>query len=574
MHADDLVALLRGRAERQGDDLCCAFLVDGEHRLATLTYTELDAQARRVASLLAERMAPGSRAVLAYGPGLEFAAAFFGCLYAGVVAVPVVPPLPSRREAGLLHIQRILADCRGEAVLTTAKLLPPSALDPGRVRWMATDGPGDARAWQDPGVDASTVAFLQYSSGSTSDPKGVVVTHANLLANQRAIAWSLGIPDDAVVVTWLPMYHDMGLIGTLLQPIYRGAPCYLLSAHHFLRRPARWLEAISRFRGVMCGAPNFAYDLLVQRVTEEERAHLDLSSWSVAFCGAEPIRAATVRRFQELFAPHGFSPTSLVGCYGLAEATLLVAGARSDDQKVLTVGRQDLERGVAVAAPAGTQGTVELVSCGRVQEEHRVAVVDPETCCRLAPGQVGEIWFAGPSVGQGYWNRRDESAATFAAELAEDPGRPYLRTGDLGFVRDGQVYVTGRRKDLLIVRGRNVHPHDIEDTAQFSDERLRRGYGTAFAVDTGDEETVALIQETATSQPDELESLARTVRQAVLETHEVVLAEVFLVPPRSILKTSSGKVRRGASRDALLAGDMTVRYGDRGVLGPSARVPV
>jgi acyl-CoA synthetase (AMP-forming)/AMP-acid ligase II len=565
MAADTLVAVVRGWADRQPERPACGFLPDGEGDLVTLTYARLDSEARRIADLLASRLAPGSRALLLYEPGLDFITAFFGCLYAGVTAVPVFPPAPPRLDLGLAKLKLVLRDSGAEAVLAAGALRALAASLPGPgERLLATDQPGqgDPAAWRDPGLRPGTVAFLQYTSGSTADPKGVVLTHENLLANQRAIAWALQIPADAVMVSWLPTYHDMGLIGSVLHPLSTGSSCYLISPLHFLARPARWLELVTRFRGYISGAPNFAYDLCARRVSEEERAGLDLSSWRIAFNGSEPIRAGTVRRFQEAFAPCGFRPEALVGCYGLAEATLLVAGAWASDPKLLTVDREEFARGSVRRRQPGAPGEIDLAPSGRVPPDHEVRIVDPETALPAA-GAIGEIWVSGPSVSPGYLGRPEESEAILGARLADGtPGR-WLRTGDLGFVMDGLLYVTGRRKDLLVLRGRNVHPHDLEDAAQLADARLRKGGGVAFPLELDGEEAPALIQETTAVAPPDLAALARVARSAVLEAHQVRLGAVYLVPPRSVLKTSSGKLRREASRDALLAGRMTVLFEDR-----------
>ncbi len=568
MAADSLAGVLRDHADRQPDRVACGFLPDGESDLTALTYAQLDHEARRIADLLADRLAPGARAILVYDPGIEFVAAFFGCLYAGVAAVPVTPPSPPGLELGLASLQRIRADSGAEALLTTRSLHGLAATLPqltellGEVAWIATDRPtlGDAKAWRDPGIGSSTVALLQYTSGSTSDPKGVVVRNANLMANQEAIAWALQIPEDAVMVGWLPMYHDMGLIGTLLSPLYRGSSCYLISPLHFLQRPARWLELVGRFHAYISGGPNFAYDLCVRRVSEEERAGLDLSDWRVAFNGAEPIRADTVRRFQDTFGPCGFRPEALVGCYGLAEATLLAAGAWSSDPKFLTLDRADMEERARVTVrPLGSPGSLELVPAGNVPPGHEVLIVDAAGA-PLGPGRIGEIWFRGPSVAAGYWNQPEETEAVFGSTPANRPQDRFLRTGDLGFVMHRRLYVSGRLKDLLIVRGRNVYPQDVETAAQAADARLRAGGGAAFPIDVDGEEFVCLVQETTASDAAELERIARVIRSKVYEDLGVALKEIYLVPPRSIPKTSSGKVRRHATREASLSGRLSVLH--------------
>jgi acyl-CoA synthetase (AMP-forming)/AMP-acid ligase II len=567
LSADTFVALLRQRAQRHPDRLACAFLGDGENITDRLSYAGLDEEARRVADLLARQLTPGARALLVCEPGLGFVTAFFGCLYAGVVAVPVVPPTGPRSTSGQARIRAILADCAAEAVLTSG--VDEEAALFGDTPRIALDGSrrGDPDAWRDPGVRAGTVAFLQYTSGSTAAPRGVVLTHANLLANQRAIAWSLAVPAGATWLSWLPMYHDMGLIGTLMQPLYRGAAAYLMSPLHFLQSPARWARAVSRYRAHVSGGPNFAYELAARRVTADDLAGVDLSSWRVAFSGAEPIRADTVARFAAAYAPAGLDPAGLVGCYGLAESTLLVTGAWATDPKTTTVRADALAHGRVVPATGGNATSTDtrtLVPSGRVYAEYTVRIVDPATREELKDRQVGEVWVAGPAVAAGYWRRPAETAEIFGARLADDDlaagdERTFLRTGDLGFFDDGQLYVTGRTKDLLIVRGRNVHPHDIEDAAQRAHPFARPGGAAAIALDG---ERVVLVQESRGGTPGQLAEVVAAVRRGVLEDQQVRLSAVYLVAPREVPKTSSGKVRRSDSRRALLAGELRVLYRD------------
>ncbi|WP_171075114.1 fatty acyl-AMP ligase [Nonomuraea basaltis] len=563
-----LVELVGRRAAEAPGELAFGFLADGDADLRVLTRAELDARARQVACDLADRVAEGGRVILLYEPGLAFVTAFFGCLYAGVVAVPAYPPL---QHAGRDRVAGVAADCGAEAVLTTRLLQETVAGVLPALPIMVTDVPANGGdSWRDPGVDPDTVAFVQYTSGSTAAPKGVVLTHANLLANQQAIGRALHVPEHAVVASWLPMYHDMGLIGTIMYPLYRGAPCYLMSPLHFLQRPARWLELISNFGVSVSGGPNFAYDLCARRVTDEELASLDLTTWRVAFSGAEPIRASTVQRFTRRFAPCGLRPDALVGCYGLAEATLLVTGAGPEDREVLIADRASLEHGhlaapvpaaerslagTASTAPRSGRETTELVPSGRVAPGHELLIVDPETLTPRPDGHVGEIWVRGPSVAAGYWKRPGDA---FQAHLAGGGDGPYLRTGDLGLLWKKSLYVTGRIKDLLIVRGRNIHPHDVEDAACVSGGHVRRGAGVAFALNEG----VALVQET-TADDAALAPLAGEIRSTVLRDLGVRLDAIYLVPKGTVPKTSSGKVRRAAARAAVLAGTVPVRFESR-----------
>ncbi|HEY0512849.1 MAG TPA: amino acid adenylation domain-containing protein [Thermoanaerobaculia bacterium] len=552
-----LVELLRRRAQLQPERRAYTFLLDGEREEVHLSVGELDRQARSIASRLQALGVRGERALLLYPPGLQYAAAFFGCLYAGVTAVPVYPPRPNRPDPRLLAI---LSDARARVVLTTSAIRPNAErllAGEAKVLWLATDGVDaeGAEEWREPGVKADDLAFLQYTSGSTSAPKGVMVSHGNLIHNERLIERAFGMGADSVVVGWLPLYHDMGLIGNLLQPLWVGCSCVLMSPVDFLQKPLRWLAALSRYGGTVSGGPNFAYDLCARKIRPEDKAGLDLSRWEVAFNGAEPVRAETLDRFAAAFAPCGFRREALFPCYGLAEATLFVAGAGRLEAPV--VGRfrtPDLERHRAVADEAGRP----LVSSGRPAAGQEVAIVDPETLRLVPESAVGEIWVAGPSVARGYWGRSETKESAFRAFVIDGEG-PFLRTGDLGFLAGGELFVTGRAKDLVIIRGRNHYPQDIELTVEKSHPALRPGCGAAFSVDEGGEERLVVVQElrreARNADPAEV---MEAIRRAVAEEHEVQLQSVALIRTASLPKTSSGKVRRHACRDAFLEGTLAV----------------
>jgi amino acid adenylation domain-containing protein len=587
--AESLVELLRRRGAERPDDHAFTFLRDGEGDEARWTYRQLDEQARVVAGTLQDAGAAGERALLLYPPGPDYLAAFLGCLYAGTVAVPIYPPRQSR---GLARLLSILGDAGARFALGTRALLDgavgagpgPAAdsLELSAVRRIATDelAADAADAWRDPGVGPSALAFLQYTSGSTAEPKGVMLSHGNLLHNLELIRQGFGVDGSDVGVIWLPPYHDMGLIGGLLEPIYAGFPAVLLSPMSFLQKPLRWLAAVSRFRGTVSGGPNFAYDLAVRKVGEAEKSALDLSSWSLAFNGAEPIRSATLERFARAFAPCGFRPGAFYPCYGLAEATLFVTGAgRGSGAAVGAFSARELARHRAVRGGAAGDRR-ELVASGRCPEGQRVEVVDPETGAPCAPGWVGEVWIAGPSVARGYWRRRELTAAAFGAQLAGSLAgtadeTAFLRTGDLGFLEGGLLYVTGRSKDLMILRGRNVYPQDVEVTVEAAHPALRAGGCAAFSVDPDDveapiaaradgerrEECLVVVQELRRDAlRDALsgtaEAVAAAARRAVAEEHEARLHALVLIRPSTLPKTSSGKVRRRATREAYLAGSL------------------
>ncbi|MEA2695243.1 MAG: hypothetical protein QOJ16_4630, partial [Acidobacteriota bacterium] len=556
------------KASEIPDSHAYTFLADGEGEGASLTYAQLDARARALAAVLAERGLRGERALLLFPPGLDFILAFWGCLYAGVVAVPAYPP---KERAGQLdsRLLAILADARPRAVLTTAavraRLEGLSARLPGLadLAWFAADEVPDAAAegFRDPRLAPADLAFLQYTSGSTALPKGVMVSHGNLRHNEEMIRQAFGQSAESVIVGWLPLYHDMGLIGNVLQPLYLGARCILMSPLAFLQRPRRWLAAISRYRATTSGGPNFAFDLCVRKIPPEARAGLDLGSWTLAFNGAEPVRAETLERFAAAFAPCGFRRSAFYPCYGLAEATLFAAGGAPGRGPVArSFDRAELERNRA--APAAPEEGAALVACGGPWLGQRLAIADPESGALRPAGQVGEIWLSGPSVAAGYWGRPEESEETFRARLAGDPdGVPFLRTGDLGFVDGdtGELFVAGRLKDLIILRGRNLYPQDVERVAEQSFPGLRPGSSAAFAVEVAgvdgvEERLVVVLELDRHAAQGPAGPVVDAVRAAVAARLEAQIHEVVLVRAGAVPKTSSGKIQRRATRAAYLAG--------------------
>ncbi len=541
--AATVVGLLRARAAERPEQVAFTFLADGESEGGSLIYAELDRRAAAIAAALAASVPRGERALLLYPPGLDFIAAFFGCLYAGVVAVPAYPPRPNDRSQS--RLRAIAHDATPRAALTTEAILA-GAVEPrgllavapelAGLRWLPTDALGEGGAAVTSEPVPESLAFLQYTSGSTAAPKGVMVSHANLLHNERMIGAAFGMDEESVVVGWLPLYHDMGLIGNVLQPLHAGGRCVLMSPVAFLQRPLRWLEAISRYRGTVSGGPNFAYELCVRKASPEALAGLDLSSWRVAYNGAEPVRASTLERFAETFAPCGFRKEAFYPCYGLAEATLFVTG------------------GSAGQAPRVDD---RRVSCGRSWMGQRLVVADPETGAELPSGTEGEVWISGPSVAGGYWENPEGTARDFNAFLAAGEG-PFLRTGDLGYLTGGELYVTGRLKDLIILRGRNHYPQDVELTAERAHPDLQPGGGAAFSVETGGEERLVIVHEVARHRSEGIAAIAEAVRSAVAAEHEVQAQEVVLIRQAGLPKTSSGKVQRRLCRELYLRGELPV----------------
>lgn len=565
-----LVELLRRRLPDQFNRTAYTFLVDGETEEVSLTYGELDVRARAIAARLQRLAALGERVLLLYPPDLEYIAAFFGCLYAGAVAVPVFAP---RANRSLSRLQAIAADAEATVVLTTSAVF--SRIEPflaqvselQAMHWLVTDNIDEetAQEWKEPYIDGDTLAFLQYTSGSTASPKGVMVSHANILHNERMIQSAFRQTEQSVIVSWLPVYHDMGLIGSVLQPLYVGAHCILMSPVSFLQKPLRWLQAISRYRATTSGGPNFAYDMCVQKIDPARRLELDLSSWSVAFNGSEPVRAETLKQFAKAFEPCGFQPEAFFPCYGLAEATLFVSGnpvVRPPVIKMFAAESLAKHRVEEQAADADVD-VQELVSCGTTLLGQEALIVNPETSTPCAPNEVGEIWIAGDSVAKGYWNRPEETQNIFHARLTGVSGETLLRTGDLGFLHDGELFITGRLKDLIIIRGRNLYPQDIEQTVAECHADLRRGGGVAFSVEAEGEERLVIVQEIErhasidVNGPD-VNALVQRVRQAVTEEHEVQPYAIALVRAGSIPKTSSGKLQRRASRAMFLSGSFEI----------------
>jgi acyl-CoA synthetase (AMP-forming)/AMP-acid ligase II len=556
------IEVLQRRAAESPDRPAFIFLGDGESVEATWTYAVLERRARAVAAVLQERTAAGNRVLLCYPPGLEFLAGLFGCLLAGVVAVPVYPPRLNRSAE---RLRGVLVSAQPRLVLTTTEIAGhvANALASNdwlhQVPWIGSELlPLDAaEQWRDPVVDGEALAFLQYTSGSTGTPRGVMVSHANLLANQRHIRDCFGHHAGiAANVSWLPVYHDMGLVGNVFHPIYMGMPLVQLSPLAVLQRPLRWLQAIARFGAHTSGAPNFAYDLCVQRIKPDQRDQLDLRSWQVAYIGAEPIRQATLEAFACFFGPCGFRRAAFLPCYGLAEATLFVTGQRGET--ILEVCPEVLQQGTIHLTER--RAGVWLVSSGQTPADVDVRVVDPESASPMLEGQIGEVWVRGPQVGQGYWSNPEATTAVFTGRLMDGTG-PFLRTGDLGFLRNGQLFVTGRVKDLIILDGRNHYPQDIEWSIQGCHLALRPNAGAAFAIEAEGTERLVIVQEVERSGVrEDLRAIQTAIRQAVTEQHDVAVHEVVLVRPNAVPRTSSGKIQRSYCRQLYLRGELELAF--------------
>lgn len=602
--------LLRHWAAVKPNAEAYAFLVDGETERVSLSYRQLLEQAERVAASFAVLTMPGDRVVLLMPSGVDYLVGLFACLLSGRIAVPSAPPRPNRRNDRLRHM---LTDCRARVILTSRaakdlvdgvlgassstspiavlvceEIAERASVDAAFLATMETDPLGSPERVTTPAsFDHSSVAWLQYTSGSTGSPRGVIVTHANVLANVLALGRASGTQADSRFLSWLPLFHDMGLIAGVMQPMYWGVPATLMSPQHFLQQPMRWLRAISRERATKSGAPNFAYQLCLGAAATEALGGLDLSSWRVAWNGAEPILPATLRAFTATFSQVGFDDRAHFLCYGLAEATLFVScSAYRAGANVVPISRDALQKG-HVSAPSSNDDCRLVVTCG-LPMGGNVCIVDPEHGMPCSPGEIGEIWIRGDGVAAGYWGRPEESEHTFCATLSNAPGLQHLRTGDLGALVNGELIVTGRLKDLLIIRGRNLYPQDIEAALERVVPFISTNGCAVVATEVDGAEAVAVVIEAdrrfvrtlaaadgtsdageALAAQREVEATVRQIIAAVAEEAECAVAQIAFMKPGAFPKTSSGKVQRSACRQGLADGTLAVAY-----LWQAGRVPI
>lgn len=599
MHST-LVDLLRMRTQENPEKKVYTFLGGNDLEQDHFTYGKLDNAARAIAAELQKFHLEGERALLVYQPSLDFIAAFFGCLYAGVIAVPCYPPHPARLNRSLPRLLSIIEDARPAIALTTAQIA--SAIEPifsedealSEILWLATNQINlkIAEEWQLPNINNNTLSFLQYTSGSTSIPKGVMVTHGNLLSNEALIQTAFRQTKDSVGVGWLPFYHDMGLIGNIIQPVYTGYPFIFISPLDFVQRPFRWLNAISSYRASVSGGPNFAYDYCCRKISPEQISQLDLSCWDVAFNGSEPVRLEILEAFYQTFKVCGFRREVFFPCYGLAEATLFVTGGYSGKENTHCVDKAKLRGGYVVEADSENKNHQYLVSSGRCSPQQQVAIVDPDTKLQLQDLEIGEIWVKGDSIAQGYWNKVEQSMWTFQAFIANTNLGPFLRTGDLGFTKKGELFITGRLKDLIIVGGQNHYPQDIEWTVQNSHPSIRPGFCAAISVEHNGEEKLIVMAEIERrferdsqklQAPKDLASrkedashfgdpkspqpflgneVISKIRQLISENHDLYAYAVLLLKAGSIPKTSSGKTQRHACREGFLNNELEILWSE------------
>jgi acyl-CoA synthetase (AMP-forming)/AMP-acid ligase II len=558
---NELVSHLRAQFEVCGPDRTLTFLREARRDLVedVTSFDTLDRAARETAVWLKMRPEAQRPVLLLFEPGPEFWRAFIGCLYAGVIAVPAPLPYDAR---SMQRVAAIFRDADSSLALTTLALrdLLAAGIDglglDRPLACVAIDEPRlvDPGSWSMPSITADSVAFLQYTSGSTGDPKGVAVTHGNIVSNESMICEALGVTAQSVVVGWIPHYHDMGLIGSLLA-FFVGADLVLMSPLAFLKQPTRFVKAISDFRGTHSAAPNFAYDLIARRVSPEQLTGLDLSTWQVALNGAEPVRRRTIERTIDLLAPAGFAGSAMRPAFGMAEVTLLATVSRGV-QRYLDADAHALEQNRY--APAAKGRAVSLVSSGEPAPGTEVRIVEPATRQVLPDGEVGEIWLRSASVASGYHNRSAATVDQFQARTSPGDG-PYLRTGDLGVLHEGELYVTGRIKDLLIVNGRNVYPQDIEEFVQCVHPAVSGSRGCAISFDVDDAEHLVLIQAVKPELLGDLgyDELATTVKTAIARAFEIPAPSVVFVNRGGIHLTTSGKVQRASMRTAFRTGNLT-----------------
>ncbi len=569
-HCSSLVEILRHRAQHQPHQIAYIGLENGEAECGRLTYAQLDLRARAIAAHLQSLGASGSRVLLTFplSDGLAFTTAFFGCLYAGAIAITAWPPL---NESLLLELQYKAADAEVMFALTTQTLLarlsePFTAMPPlDQIHWIETDQLNDDNAsyWQMPKIEDKTLAYLQYTSGSTGLPKGAMISHGNVLNNLAMIYAACQYTSKDIGICWLPLYHDLGLVCAVIQPVYAGGPAVMMSPVDFILKPLRWLQAISRYRGTISGGPNFAFDLCLRKITPEQRQGLDLSSWAIAGNGAEPVLADTLDRFATAFAPSGFRKEAFCPAYGMAETTVMVSTTSRDLPPVVkSIQRTALEKNkVELAVTKDISDVRRVVGCGKIGKNHEIAIVDPDTLKRCAEDEIGEVWVSGPSVAQGYFNRPEQTKETFQAQTANGEG-PFLRTGDMGFLQADELFITGRLKDVIILWGNNHYPHFIETTVEKSHPALRPAGVAVFGVEVDEEERLVVVQEVESRYLKSLdvEEVIGAIRQNLGMYHMLEAHAIALVRPGSTPKTPTGKTQRRSCKAKYLAGELNTIY--------------
>lgn len=571
---NSIIDLLSSKAIEYPNKVAFKYLINGEDDVISISYGQLVSESKRIATYLYNEGFTGKRALIMYHSSIDYIKVFLGCLYAGVIAVPVYPPSLSRN---MDRVRSIMADANTNLVLTTSQLYSRIAKQFNKetsgfdIKWVCIDklDPPLSEEWKHPNITGDSIAFLQYTSGSTSAPKGVMISHNNILHNQEMIKNAFQTNEHTVAVGWLPLYHDMGLIGNVLQPLYLGATSILMSPMDFLKRPFSWLKAISKYKATVSGGPNFAYDLCIKKITEEEKAQIDLSSWQLAFNGAEPIRYETIKKFSDEFSQCGFKLQRFYPCYGMAEATLLITGGDVSKGPVIKHFDSLSLTSNKVIESSNPDGSVALVSSGTSDFQEELCIVNPKTHYICSENEIGEIWVRGKNVANGYFGTGESS--DFSGRI-QGRSSTYLKTGDLGFINEGQLFVTGRLKDVIILRGKNYYPQDIELITENAHEGVRKGCIASFSVTHENEDKLVIVAEAERAfRPRiknvdtikiKLKEITTSIRKNVMEEIGIQPYCICLIKTGSILKTSSGKIQRSLCKQGFLNNELEVWHID------------
>lgn len=562
----NLISILNHRAEQTPEQIAYIFLKDGDKQEQKISYRQLCQNAKSIAAYLQASVPQGSRALLLYPQGLDFISAFLGCLYAGIIAVPVYPPKSNQKMA---RLESIIKDSAPHIILTTSLLLEniknklTNGFNLSAIQWLTTDSVsiGEALNWIIPNTSKDSLALLQYTSGSTGTPKGVMISHENIIYNSGYIQEAGNITPRDIAVSWLPTFHDMGLIFGVIQPLYTGFLGVIMSPESFLQKPILWLEAITKYHGTISGSPNLGYSLCTQKISVEEYQSLDLHRWRIAYSGSEPIRKKTLEEFSDKFNKSGFQSHYFYPCYGMAEATLMISGCSAKHEPVyFNAELEALEKGCAVEADLDNKNSKQIVGCGHAWLDTDIRIVDPNILTQCVDNQVGEVWVHSASVAQGYWNQEQKTVETFQAKLIETGNKNFLRTGDLGFMSNGELFITSRLKDLIIIWGRNHYPQDIEYSVQQSHKALRLDCGAAFVIEVDDQEKLVIVQEVERTflRSLDVDEVVSAIRETVSLNHDLQVYAIALIKPASIPKTSSGKIQRYACRQKFLQSDLAI----------------
>ena len=553
----NIIELLKENAKNRPNDIIYRYIEDENKEPITLTNLEIHDQAKNIANNLLLTSKKGDRALLLYPAGLEFIVGFLGCLFAGLIAVPAYPP---RKNQKLNRLKTIIDDAEASVVMTSQKaatIARPLFDDDETISemiWLVSDSSDLEKIDKDilP-IENSDIAFLQYTSGSTGDPKGVMVSHANVISNMGVIYASCKHTNTSKLASWLPHFHDMGLMAGVLQPIFAGAEITFMAPAYFLQKPVRWLQMMDKYKSESTAGPNFAYDLCIEKINDEDLVGLDLSNINIALNGAEPVSGETLRKFTEKFSKCGFKATAHFPSYGMAETTLMVtAGDLEEEARILTINSVDLQNKIITIEKKSSDATQDMVSSGHAWLDHEVIIVEQDKLVKIGENLVGEVWIKGSSVTQGYWKNPEKTKEDFDAYTSDTNKGPYLRTGDLGFLNDGELYICGRAKDLLIIRGRNYYPQDIETVASNSNESLSLGHAAVFSIESEGREQLIITQEIKRTHMKTFnkEEIFDNIMESITLDCELQVRDIVLLRPGQILKTSSGKIQRQANKKA------------------------